>query len=119
MQILFDEVDHFEEFMITIANNTVRDSPFGMVVRVSLGAFLSMTVGATDLYVISNYYKHTELHGQANALLIMVSMSMFMQLQSAMVTYAKESWGVKLREYLITLSFLRPAVDAYRISTNH
>jgi len=27
--------------------------------------------------------------------------------------------AVKLREVLITLLFLRPAVDAYRISTNH
>jgi len=31
----------------------------------------------------------------------------------------KESWGVKLKEMVITLFFLRPAVDAYRVSTNH
>ena len=119
MQILFDEVDHFEEFMVTIANNNVRDIPFGMVMRVSLGAFLSMTDGATDIYVISNYYKNTELVAQANALVIMVSLSMLSQLCVVMGTYAKKSWVVKLRESLITISFLRPAVDAYRISTNH
>ena len=31
----------------------------------------------------------------------------------------KKSWGYKLIEALRTLLFLRPAVDAYRISTNH
>ena len=105
--------------MITIANNTCRDSLFGMVMRVSLGAFLSMSDGATDIIVIMNYYKNKDLHGQAHLLVIIVSMSMFCQLAGVMGMYAKKSWGVKLREYLITLLFLRPAVDAYRISTNH
>ena len=33
--------------------------------------------------------------------------------------YQKKSWSVKLEEALITIFFLRPAVDAYRVSTNH
>ena len=93
--------------MVTIANNNVRDIPFGMVMRVSLGAFLSMTDGATDIYVISNYYKNTELVAQANALVIMVSLSMFLQLVNVMRLYAKKSRGVKLKEILITLSSCR------------
>ena len=71
LQILFDEVDHFEEFMIVIANNTCRDSPFGMIMRMSLGAFLSMSDGATDMFVIMNYYKNKALHGQALLLVIL------------------------------------------------
>ena len=73
--------------MTTIANNTIRDSPFGMVARVFLGAFLSITDEATDLVVILNYYK--DLVAQANALLIMVSLSMFCQFFVAMGTYAR------------------------------
>ena len=33
--------------------------------------------------------------------------------------YQKKSWGVNLREVMICLLFLRPVVDAYRVSTNH
>jgi len=33
--------------------------------------------------------------------------------------YKKKNWGVKLKEISIILMFLRPAVDAYRVSTNY
>ena len=33
--------------------------------------------------------------------------------------YKKKKLSVKIREIFITILFLRPAVDAYRISTNH
>jgi len=32
--------------------------------------------------------------------------------------YAKKSWQRKLYEVMITLTFLRPPIDAYRVSTN-
>jgi len=119
LEILFVEIEHFEEFMVVIATYILKNNKAGMVARVSLGAVLSMSDGATDIFVIMNYFKNTELHGQANALIIMVSLSMFAQLAFVMATYARKSLGVKLRELLITLLLLRPAVDAYRISTNH
>jgi len=55
LEILFTEVPGFEEFMFTIASNTLRDSIYGMVYRVTVGAILSITDGVTDLYVISTY----------------------------------------------------------------
>ena len=81
--------------MITIANRTVRDNPFGMIMRVSLGAVLSMTDGVTDLVVISNYYKNKELIAQANLLVIMVSLSMFGQLGCVMGYVREEELGRK------------------------
>jgi len=119
LEVLFVEVEHFEEFMIVIATYVLKNNKAGMVMRVSLGAFLSTSDRATDIFVISNYYKNTELHGQANALLLMVSLSMFGQFCTVFLNYNKKSWCVKLREVLIYLLFLRPAVDAYRVSTNH
>ena len=50
---------------------------------------------------------------------MMVSISMFAQLLAVSAQYKKKSWPLKLKEGLITLFFLRPAVDAYRVSTNH
>jgi len=49
----------------------------------------------------------------------MMSTTIAVQLLGVLVQYKKEGWRVKLREALITLSFLRPGVDAYRVSSNH
>jgi len=84
--------------MVIIANKTLRDSIYGMVYRVTVGAILSITDGVTDIYVITTYYENEALHGQAHALVILVSLSMFGQLCVAMGTYARKSWGVKLKE---------------------
>ena len=55
LEILFNEVTRFEDFMVTIANKTLENSIYGMVYRVTVGAVLSITDGVTDLYVISTY----------------------------------------------------------------
>jgi len=91
LEILFVEVEHFEEFMIVITTYILKNNKAGMVMRVSLGAFLSMSDGATGIFVIMNYFKNTELVGQAQLLLIMVSLSMFLQIVSVMVNYARKS----------------------------
>ena len=104
--------------MIVIANNLLRDNKFGMMFRVSVGAFLSTVDAATDIFVISTYYKDG-LHGKANAMLAMITINMVVQLLLVLVQYKKKSWRVKDKEMLISLFFLRPAVDAFRVSTNH
>ena len=90
-----------------------------MVFRVSVGAFLSTVDAVTDIYVISTYYGSAELVGQATAMLVMIAMNMVLQIAIVVAQYKKKSWKVKLREALICLFFLRPAVDAHRVSTNH
>ena len=44
---------------------------------------------------------------------------MVVQILNVLAIYQKHSWQTKLKEILICLTFLRPAVDAYRVSTNH
>jgi len=119
LDVLFKEIVGFEEFMLVIANNTLRDSIYGMVMRVTVGAVLSTVDAATDIYVISTYYKSEELYGQANAMLAMLLGNLFVQLVVVYTQYKKKSWLVIGKEALITMTFLRPAVDAYRVSTNH
>jgi len=93
--------------MLVIANNTLRDSVYGMVFRVSVGAALSMIDASTDIYVITTYYKSDELREQANALAIMISINLVCQLLSVAAQYQKKSWDAKLREVLICIFFLR------------
>ena len=104
--------------MNVLASNTLRDSIYGVVYRVSLGAFLSTLDGVTDVYVIVTYYDSESLHGQANALLSMIAFNFFCQLVYVIVNYLNKGATVLLKEVLISLLFLRPAVDAYRVSTN-
>ena len=115
---LFDEVEGFEEFMIVICENLLRDNKYAMAYRVGIGAALSLIDTLTDLYVISTYYQSDELISQANALVAMISMNLFFQLLVILVNYGKKSWKDKLKEAAISLFFLRFIVDAYQVSTN-
>ena len=118
LETLFDEVDGFEEFMLVIANNILRDNIFGMVGKVLLGAGLSTINVSTDIYVIEKYYTEG-LNAQANAMVAMLVTSVFVQLLLVLGQNQKKNWKKKVKEILITLLFLRPAVDAFRVSTNH
>ncbi len=73
----------------------------------------------TDIYVIATYYQSDELVWQAHAVLAMLTTNLVFQIGLVLTFYQKKSWGAKLKEALITLLFIRPAVDAYRVSTNH
>ena len=119
LEQLFIELVGFDTFMEVIAEYVLRNSKAGMALRVASGAFLSMLDGFTDIFVITTYYGSPDLVGQANALLAMCCMPMLGQLGVVFCTYQKKSEAVKIKEALITLFFLRPAVDAYRVSTNH
>ena len=73
---------------------------------------------ATDIYVVGTYYSEG-LNTQANAMLGMISANLIIQLLIVFAQNQNKRWKVKLKEALITLLFLRPIVDAYRISTSH
>ena len=119
LNALFMDTPGLGVFLLVFFNNLLRDSIYGTVLRVSVGAFLSMLDGGTDIYTISTYYQSEELTWQANAMLAMVSVNMVFQVLTVLSVYRKHSWQTKLKEILICLTFLRPAVDAYRVSTNH
>jgi len=105
--------------MLVIAGNLLRDSKFGMVYRVSVGAILSMLDAVTDIYTISTYYRSENLSGQADALLTMMVLNLVNQLIVEFAQHGKKHNRVKLKELIISLLFIRPAVDAFRVSTNH
>jgi len=104
--------------MLVIAQNLVRDSMWGVVYRVSVGVAFSTTDAATDMYTIL-VYKAAGLNGRATALVLMMGLNMLFQLLFVWAQYKKKSWKKKLYECAICLVLLRPAVDAYRVATNH
>ena len=98
--------------------NLAHDSIYGMVWRVGVGALLSTADAATDVYVVGTYYSEG-LDDKANLMLVMIGLNVGMQILVVFAQYQKKSWIVKLREVLICLLFVRPIVNAFRISTNH
>ena len=105
--------------MLTIGSNLVRESFYGTVYRVAAGAFTSTLDTVTDVYVISTYYGSDKLVGRANALLAMICTNMLIQLGITWYQTKKKSLTERVNEVFITLFFLRPAVDEYRVSTNY
>ena len=93
-------------------------SIYGLVWRVGIGALLSSVDASTDIYVVGTYYSEG-LNRQANAMLAMISANLIIQLLIVFAQNQNKRWKVKLKEALITLLFMRPIVDAYRISTSH
>jgi len=67
--VLFTEIPGFHEFMLVLANNTLRDSVYGTVYRVSVGALISTIDAISDVYVIAKYYQSDELTSQSYVLL--------------------------------------------------
>ena len=85
----------------------------------SCGASLSLLDGITDIYTTYTYY-NAGLLGQAYALLAMLLSNITVQLLFVVFAQnSKKGWTVKVKEALITIFFLRHAVDAYRVSTAH
>ena len=105
--------------VLILFNNMLRDNKFGMVFRVGVGATFSTIDALTDIYVVSTYYNNEDLHVQAVAMLSMIVGNMFLQFLVVLTQYKTKSWSRKMGELLLTLCFLRPAVDAYRVSLNH
>ena len=89
-----------------------------MVWRVGVGAFLSSVDAATDVYVVATYYSKG-FFDKGNYMLAMIVINLCVQLVVVATQYKNRGWKLKVREVLFTLLFLRPIVDAYRISTNH
>ena len=66
------QVIGFDQFMLTIGNKLLRESVYGTVYRVVIGAFTSTLDAVTDVYVIYTYYGSDKLVGRANLLLAIV-----------------------------------------------
>jgi len=115
---LLNEIEGFAPFMLVLFNNLLRDSIYGMVFRVAAGALLSTMDATTDIYTLYTYWT-AGLKGQAMVLLAMIVTNLCFQILLILGQYKSKSWKRKLWEIVITLTFLRPAVDAYRVSTNH
>jgi len=118
LQPLFDEHQFFEPMMQTIAKRMLASGNLGLKLRVFLGAFLSIGDLVSDTIVIVSYFQEGRT-GQAYALISMVMTSLFIQVLIVLGQNLKMSRSEILRELFFVVTFLKPAVDAYRVATGH
>ena len=71
----------------------------------------------TDFYIVARYYS-IGFVDKANMMLALIVVNLFIQLVVVAAQYKKKRWTIKVQEVIITLSCLRPIVDAYRVSMN-
>ena len=72
----------------------------------------------TDIYVIY-LYKENGLHSNANTMIAMISLNTLIQLLIVLAQNKKKGWKTVLKEGLITVLFMRPFVDAWRVRNKH
>ena len=118
LQPLFDNFPPFQPIMASIAKTLLVTSNMGLVRRVILGAGLSICDMITDVMVISSYYEAGDTEA-ANTLLTMILFNLFVQLVITLCQNHQKSKIALLRECLIAISCMKPAVDAYRVATGY
>jgi len=117
LEPLFTELV-FEPLVEGIAKELMVASKLGLVKRVIVGALLSIGDMISDIWVIISYLRIGNTSG-AYSLIAMIGTSLSAQLLITVGQNHKKSKWVLLRELLYVVTFLKPAVDAYRVATGH
>ncbi|GMI22120.1 hypothetical protein TeGR_g11755 [Tetraparma gracilis] len=115
---LFEKYPWVEEMVLTMGEELLKNAAWGLWFRVITGSGLSMVDLATDINMIRVYFGEEGQEGYGWMMLGMVLASMGLQLLMVLVQNGKMGWGKLLREVLITVSGLKPGVDAMRVVSN-
>jgi len=118
LQPLFDHSPVFGSIMVSVAKQLLVSSTAGLAKRVTLGALLSIMDMITDAGVIKTYQASGNT-SEANSLIAMIGSSLAAQLLMTYALNKKKSKWVILREFSFVVTFLKPAVDAFRVATGH
>ena len=97
-----------------VAKRLLGEVSWGLKLRVTMGAGLSILDMATDIFVIVGYMGEEETKGYGWSLLGMVVGSLVLQLLMVFVQNRKEPW-VMAKEMLIVLTGLKSAADCKRV----
>jgi hypothetical protein len=112
----FDEQQvWFRSFMNKIAKRELASVVWGVKFRVYLGAFTGTSDSITDIFMIGVYISQGRF-GFAYFVLGMIVLSMLMQLALVYLQHKTKPTDLA-KEMALTLCFLKPATDAWKISS--
>jgi len=104
----------FRPMLNTVAKRLLGEVSWGLKMRVTMGAGLSMLDMTTDIFVIVGYIGEDETKGYGYSLLWMVVAGMVLLLLSVVGQNWKKP-QVMAKEMLIVMTGLKPAVDCGRV----
>ncbi len=105
----------FEVLMLEIAKGIVRSAPWGLMWRVSIGAFLSTMDLVTDIIMVVTFLRRDDEATFGIALISMVCMCVFFQLVVVHVQHMRKMTSMAVIEGILTLLGLKPVIDAARV----
>ena len=116
------ELDRAEEWfrpmLVVVARRLLGEVSWGLKMRVSMGAGLSILDMATDIFVMWVYMGKEETKGYGDSLLGMIVAGMVLQLVLVFAQNKKTPLKM-LKEMLIVMLGVKPAVDCYRVCAGH
>jgi hypothetical protein len=112
-----EELVWFRPMMNSMALRLLKDGNLGLKARISFGAFMSYFDMGSDSYMIFRFARNGNLF-YAYATLGSICVNLVIQLLLVFIVNHKRGRKVVFRESLIVLTFLKPAVDAFRIATD-
>ena len=104
----------FLPMAITIGRRKLIQAPWGLALKVGMGALLSLLNVTTDINTIFSFVREEKM-GFAYATIAMVSFVSIVLLVSVYGQNKNKGAGAILRESLIVIFFLKPVVGAFRV----
>ncbi len=105
----------FRPTMEAIAARRMDSSPFGLKMRVGVGAVVSIGDTVSDVIMVVSFLS-TGQTGAAYGTIAMVGMNMLLQIAVAVAQTKHRGWVAVAYEVGIVLCFLKAPVDAYRVA---
>jgi len=103
----------FRPMLNVVGKRSLGEVSWGLKMRVFMGAGLSIMDMSTDIFVILRFMEKEETRGYGWSLMLMVLGSIVMQLLLVFGQNKKKP-VVMLKEFLIVLTGLKPAIDCMR-----
>ncbi|GMH92016.1 hypothetical protein TrST_g565 [Triparma strigata] len=107
----------FEPMVVVLGQGIVKTAAWGLMFRVIVGAVLSVTDLASDLFVLKQFWNGgKEMLVFRNATFASLTMSMGLQVLWVLIQYRKTELRRQTREILVVLTGMKAAADAYRVA---
>jgi hypothetical protein len=114
---LDDSMPWFRPMMNSMAFSLLKDGVFGLKVRVGFGALLSYFDMGSDIFMIYRFAQRGKFF-YAYGTLISICINLFLQCYFVYICNHRRGRKIIFQEIFITLAFMKPAVDAFRIATD-
>ena len=103
----------FRPFVICVVKCLLERHDWGVVLRVVLGATLSILNMGTDVNMVNQFYSSGQTFAGTSTV-VMILFNLFVQLEIVYMQNARMPRGVLFKDILFVVTYLKPGVDARR-----